>query len=114
MRVQRPTQPVTTGKKKYSWGKIFADDDGGSGNLSSGSLVHSMLGFGSGATGFCSGGSASAASLSRRGSSASALLQAAHVASSLASSEMTSYLDSDPVIFLMKSLVFYLGGEITN
>ena len=51
MRVQRPTQPVTTGKKKYSWGKIFADDDGGSGNLSSESLVHSMLGFGSGAMG---------------------------------------------------------------
>ena len=51
MRVQRPTQPVTTSKKKYSWGKIFADDDGRSGNLSSESLVHSMLGFGSGAMG---------------------------------------------------------------
>jgi len=99
MRVQRPTQPVTTSKKKYSWGKIFADDDGGSCNLSYGSLVHSMLGFGSGATGFCSGGSASAASLSRRGSSASALFQAAHAASFLASSELTSYLDSDPVNF---------------
>ena len=58
-----------------------------------------MLGFGSSATGLCSGGSASAASLSRRGSSASALLQAAHAASSLASSELTSYLDSDPVNF---------------
>ena len=101
MRVQRPTQLVTTGKTKYSWGKIFADDDGGSDTSSSGSLVHSMLGFGSGATGFCSGGcaSASAASLSRRGSSASALLQAVHAASSLAGSELTSYLDSDPVNF---------------
>ena len=97
MRVQRPTQPVTTGKKKYSWGKIFADDDGGSDTSSSGSLVHSMLGFGSSATGFCSGGSASAASLSRRGSSASALLQAAQAGSSLAGSELTSYLDSDTV-----------------
>ena len=97
MRVQRPTQPVTTGKKKYSWVKIFADDDGGSGNLSSGSLVHSILGFGSGAIGSCS--SASAASLSRRGSSASALLQAAQAGSSLAGSELTSYLDSDPVNF---------------
>ena len=97
MRVQRPTQPVTTCKKKYSWGKIFADDDGGSGNLSSGSLVHSMLGFGSGATGSCY--SASAASLSRRGSSASALLQAAQAGSSLADSELTSYLDSDTVNF---------------
>ena len=99
MRVQRPTQPVTTSKKKYSWGKIFADDDGGSDTSSSGSLVHSMLGFGSGATGFCFGGSASAASLSRRGSSFSALLQAVHAASSLAGSELTSYLDSDPVNF---------------
>ena len=99
MRVQRPTQPVTTGKKKYSWVKIFADDDGGSGNLSSESLVHSMLGFGSGATGSCSSASASAsaASLSRRGSSASALLQAAQAGSSLAGSELTSYLDSDTV-----------------
>lgn len=97
MRVQRPTQPVTTGKKKYSWVKIFADDDGGSGNLSSGSLVHSMLEFGSGATGSCY--SASAASLSRRGSSASALLQAAQAGSSLAGSELTSYLDSDTVNF---------------
>ena len=58
-----------------------------------------MLGFGSGATGFCSGGSASAASLSRRGSSFSALLQAVHAASSLAGSELTSYLDSDLVNF---------------
>ena len=97
MRVQRPTQPVTTGKKKYSWGKIFADDDGGSGNLSSGSLVHSILGFGSGAIGSCS--SASAASLSRRGSSASDLLQAAQAGSSLPGSELTSYLDSDTVNF---------------
>ena len=73
-----------------------------------------MLGFRSSATGLCSGGSASAVSLSRRGSSASALLQAVHADSSLAGSELTSYLDSDTVNFFMRSGVFYLGGEITN
>ena len=75
---------MPSGKKKYSWGKIFAPED-------SAGLDDTSPGFSLGGLG------ASFASLSRRGSSASALLQAATAGPSLAKSELTAYHDSDTV-----------------
>jgi len=61
VRMQRPSQPVSSGKKKTAWGKIFGDDGAGSIGAGSSSFGNS---------------SPTPSSLSRR-TSASALLQAA-------------------------------------
>ena len=82
VRMQRPSQPVSSGKKKSAWGKIFCGDDHGSASAGSSSFGNS---------------SPTPSSLSRR-TSVSALLQAATSGAALATaSELSSYLDSDNV-----------------
>ena len=77
VRMQRPSQPVSSSKRKDAWGKIFGDDGAGSSSFGNSSPTPS--------------------SLSRR-TSASALLQAATSGAALATaSELSSYLDSDNV-----------------
>ena len=82
VRLQRPSQPVSSGKKKSAWVKIFGGDDHGSAGAGSSSFGNS---------------SPTPSSLSRR-TSANALLQAATSGASLGiASELSSYLDSDTV-----------------
>ena len=67
VRMQRPSQPVSSGKKKTAWGKIFGDDGAGSIGAGSSSFGNS---------------SPTPSSLSRR-TSGSTLLQAATSGASL-------------------------------
>jgi predicted nucleic acid-binding Zn-ribbon protein len=80
VRMQRPSHPVSAGKKKAQWGKIFGSNATESSSFGSG--LHSSV--------------STPPSLSRR-TSASALLQAATTGAVAIGSELSAYLDSDTV-----------------
>jgi len=43
VRMQRPSQPVSSGKRKTAWGKIFGDDGAGSSSFGNSSPTPSSL-----------------------------------------------------------------------
>ena len=86
VRMQRPSQPASSGKKKNAWGKIYGPDSDSDSGQSNFGLNSSNVPF-----------PYTSSPLSRR-SSASALLQAASTGAGLGiGSELTSYLDSDNI-----------------
>jgi hypothetical protein len=87
VRMQKPSQLVSSGKRKTAWGKIYA-------NASSGSSVVSS-GFGSDGSGMSSSTSMPPP-LSRR-TSATALLQAVNTGAAALGFELFAYLDSDTI-----------------
>ena len=82
VRLQRPAQQPSSGKKKTAWSQIFASDGPGA--------TSSSVGIGTGNT--------STSSFLARRASASALLHAASTTAGLGiASELSSYLDTDTV-----------------
>jgi hypothetical protein len=86
VRMQKPSQPVSSGKRKTAWGKIYANASSGS------SAVSSSFGSSSG----MSSSTSMPTPLSRR-TSATALLQAVNTGAAAFGSELSAYLDSDTV-----------------